>query len=72
MRKTNFLVFHTGIDGQIWYAAVAGTNDATGWIPVPGQTSNMTVSVAQIGANSANVFMVYRGSGTTRACLAPG
>jgi hypothetical protein len=63
---TNFLVFHTGIDGQIWYAAVAGTNHATGWIPVPGQTSNMSVSVAQIGGNSRNVYMVYRGSGNDK------
>ena len=63
---SNFLVFHTGIDGQIYYAIVVGDHEAGGWIPIPGQTSNMAVSAAQIGGNANNVYMVYRGSGHQR------
>jgi hypothetical protein len=60
---SNFLVFHTGVDGHIYYAAVSGTNMATDWIEVPGQTTNMAVSVAPIGRNSSLEYMVYRGAG---------
>jgi hypothetical protein len=59
---SNFLVFHTGLDGHIYYAAVSGANH-TGWIQVPGNTTEMSVSVAQMGADSPNIYMVYRGSG---------
>jgi hypothetical protein len=61
---SNFLVFHTGIDGNIYYAAVSGPNNATGWIQVRGNTTDMSVSVAQIGAGSRNIYMVYRGAGS--------
>jgi hypothetical protein len=59
----NFLVVHSGTDGHIYYAAVAGPNNATGWIAIPGQTKNMSVSVAQLGQGSALEYVVYRGSG---------
>jgi hypothetical protein len=31
--------------------------------PVPGNTTNLSVSVAQMGIDSNNVYMVYRGMG---------
>jgi hypothetical protein len=60
----SFLVFHTGVSGDIWYTAVYsdGSNSGT-WYNVPGNTTNLSVSVAQMGANSYNVYMVYRGVG---------
>jgi hypothetical protein len=60
---SNFLVFHTGVDGHIYYAAVSGTNQTTSWIEIPGQTTNMSVSVAPIGQGSALEYLVYRGAG---------
>jgi hypothetical protein len=60
---SNFLVFHVGTDSHIYYAAVSGTNQATGWIQVPGQTTNMSVSVTPLGPGLSNEYMVYRGSG---------
>jgi hypothetical protein len=68
--SSNFLVFHTGIDGDIWYTPVYPNNDASDtattlgkWLAVPGNFTNMSVSVAQMSAGSNNVYMVYRGLG---------
>jgi hypothetical protein len=60
----SFLVFHTGVDGNIYYTAVFsdGSNWGT-WFNVPGNFTNMSVSVAQMGPGSDNVYMVYRGLG---------
>jgi hypothetical protein len=60
----SFMVFHTGDDGNIWYAQVFGdgTHDNT-WTAVPGNFTNLPVSVAQMGTNSNNLFLVYRGLG---------
>jgi hypothetical protein len=60
-----FLVFHTGTDGGIYYTAYYNDRTWGGeWIDVPGQTTNMPVSVTQMGGtDSLNVYMVYRGSG---------
>jgi hypothetical protein len=60
----SFLVFHTGVNGDIFYTAVFsdGSNWGT-WFNVPGNFTNMSVSVAQMGPGSDNVYMVYRGLG---------
>jgi hypothetical protein len=68
-----FGVFHTGTDGRIYYADVAApprnwnldVNDvwSGNWFNVPGQTTNMPVSVVQFRPNSFDLYMVYRGSG---------
>ena len=60
----SFMVFHTGDQGNIYYTQVAtnGANDGT-WTAVPGNFTNLPVSVAQMGTNSNNLFLVYRGLG---------
>jgi hypothetical protein len=60
----SFMVFHTGDQGNIFYTQVFGDghNDGT-WTAVPGNFTNLSVSVAQMGTNSNNLFMVYRGLG---------
>jgi hypothetical protein len=61
----NFMVFHTGTNGNIYYTFIFGPNSNSGfWQAVPGQTTpnTMSVSVAQIGQNSNLEFMVYRGA----------
>jgi hypothetical protein len=59
-----FMVFHTGDDGNIWYTPVYGDGNNNGtWTAVPGQTTNLTVSVAPMGQSSNNLYLVYRGSG---------
>jgi hypothetical protein len=61
---TAFMVLHTGIYGNIYYSVVNADGTTWGtWYPVPGNTTNMSVSVAQMGADSENVYMVYRGVG---------
>ena len=59
-----FLVFHTGTDGNIYYTGVFidGSNYEQ-WFSVPEQTTQMPVSVAQMGLGSTDVYMVYRGYG---------
>ena len=49
---------------NIWYAQVFGdgSNSST-WTAVPGNFTNRPVSVAQMGPNSNNLYMVYRGLG---------
>jgi hypothetical protein len=65
----DFMVFHTGTNGIyftfVFSQAIEGTNEHTlgEWEVVPGQTTQMPVSVAQLGAGSTNVYMVYRGFG---------
>jgi len=61
--NSGFMVFHTGTDGNIYRSLVTGNRVFTPWVSVPGNTTNMTVSVAQMGAGSPNIYMVYRGSG---------
>ena len=62
--SSGFMVFHTGTDGNIYRSLVTGNDVFTGWVSVPGNTTNMTVSVAQMGVDSNNIYMVYRGSGS--------
>ena len=60
----SFMVFHTGDDGNIWYTQVFGDRSNSGtWTAVPGNFTNLPVSVAQMGPNSNNLYMVYRGLG---------
>jgi hypothetical protein len=59
-----FLVFATGTDGTIWYTGWDDDGTPFGeWFNVPGNFTNMTVSAVQMGTNSDNVYMVYRGLG---------
>jgi hypothetical protein len=59
-----FMVFHTGTDGNIWFTPVYGDGSNSGtWYNVPGNTTQMPVSVAQMGTDSYNLYMVYRGFG---------
>jgi len=62
-----FLVFHTGDNGDIFFAGVdgAGTTSDT-WFAVPGNFTNLPVSVVQMGPNSFNLYMVYRGLGNDK------
>jgi hypothetical protein len=58
------MVFHTGVDGNIWFTPVYGDGSNAGtWYNVPGNFTNMPVSVTQMGTDSYNVYMVYRGVG---------
>jgi hypothetical protein len=62
--EDGFMVFHTGDDGNIWYTPVFGDGENSGtWTAVPGNFTNLPVSVAQMGPNSNNLFLVYRGLG---------
>jgi hypothetical protein len=62
--SNSFMVFHTGTDGRIYYAQVnpdgtwSGSWTAVGW----GQSTNMAVSVTQVGVNSSSLYMVYHSS----------
>jgi hypothetical protein len=63
----SFLVFHTGVNGDIFYTAVFSDGSHWGtWYNVPGNFTNMSVSVAQMGPGSDNVYMVYRGLGNDK------
>jgi hypothetical protein len=63
--ENDFLVFHTGVDGNIYNTAVYDDGSHLQyWNNIPGNTTDMPVSVAQMGANSYNVYVVYRGMGT--------
>jgi hypothetical protein len=62
--RNAFMVFHTGVDGRIYYTPVFGDGSTVNrWVPVPGQTTNMPVSVTQLGDNSYDLYMVYRAAG---------
>jgi hypothetical protein len=60
----SFMVFHTGDNGNIWYTQVFGDGHNNGtWTAVPGNFTNLPVSVAQMGPNSNQLYLVYRGLG---------
>jgi hypothetical protein len=60
----SFAVFHTGTDGNIYWTFINTLNGSNGgWMQVPGQTTNLPVSVTQTGPGSAQLYMVYRGVG---------
>jgi len=60
----SFMVFHTGDTGNIFYTQVFGDGSNSGsWNAVPNNSTNLTVSVAQMGTNSNQLYMVYRGLG---------
>ena len=62
--EDGFMVFHTGDNGDIWYTPVFGDGANSGtWTAVPGNFTNLPVSVAQMGPNSNNLYLVYRGLG---------
>jgi hypothetical protein len=68
---SSFMVFHVGTDNNIYYTLI-GDNGSGGWswpsgrwISVPGQSTNMSVSVAQIGSGSYNLYMVYHANDNT-------
>ena len=62
--EDGFMVFHTGDNGDIWYTPVFGDGHNSGtWTAVPGNFTNLSVSVAQMGTNSNNLYLVYRGLG---------
>ena len=59
-----FMVFHTGDTGTIFYTPVYGDGNNSGiWTSVPGNFTNLPVSVAQMGTGSSNLYLVYRGLG---------
>jgi hypothetical protein len=66
--QNSFMIFHTGTDGRIYYTQLnpdytwSGSWTAVGW----GQSTNMAVSVAQVGANSNALYMVYHSSNDDR------
>jgi hypothetical protein len=66
--QNNWMVFHTGTDGRIYYTQVNPDYSWSGsWTNVPwGQSTNMGVSVAQVGAGSTALYMVYHSSSDDR------
>lgn len=65
--EDGFMVFHTGDNGDIWYTPVFGDGNNSGnWTNVPGNFTNLPVSVAQMGTGSSNLYLVYRGLGNDR------
>jgi hypothetical protein len=66
--QNNWMVFHTGTDGRIYYTQVNPDYTWSGsWTSVPwGQSTNMGVSVAQVGADSTALYMVYHSSSDDR------
>jgi hypothetical protein len=62
--EDGFMVFHTGDTGSIFYTPVFGDgNHSDIWTSVPGNFTNLPVSVAQMGTGSSNLYLVYRGLG---------
>jgi hypothetical protein len=65
----HFLVFHTGVDGRIYYTDLFDKTNATQhsgsgqWQTVPGQSTKASVSVAEFD-NRGDLFMVYQGAGS--------
>ena len=66
--QNSFMVFHTGTDGNIYYTQVSPASGTwTGyWTAVPAQSTNMAVSVAQLGGGSNQLYMVYHSSSNDR------
>jgi hypothetical protein len=65
--SNNFMVFHTGTDGNIYYTVVYPNGTSTpgwsgSWTAVPYQSTNNAVSVTQLGPGSYGLYMVYRSS----------
>jgi hypothetical protein len=64
----SFMVFHTGTDGRIYYAQVNSDGSwpnywsTVGW----GQSTNMAVSVTQVGAGSTQLYLMYHSSNDDR------
>jgi hypothetical protein len=62
-----FMVLHTGTDNNIYYTIInPNTYEWTDWTAVPYQSSNMSVSVAQLGSGSTQLYMVYHSSNDDR------
>jgi hypothetical protein len=62
--QSSFMVLHVGTNGFIYYAIVNTDYSWTPWTWVPYQTTNMAVSVTQLGENSNQLYMVYHSSGS--------
>jgi hypothetical protein len=63
-----FMVLHTGTDNNIYYTIVDPTDNtwSGSWTAVPYQSTNMTVSVTQLGSGSTQLYMVYHSSNDDR------
>jgi hypothetical protein len=60
----DFMIFHTGDDGNIWYTVVNQDFSNWGsWYAIPNNYTNLSVSAAQMGEGSYQVYLVYRGLG---------
>jgi hypothetical protein len=71
--EDGFMVFHTGDNGDIWYTPVFGDGANSGtWTAVPGNFTNLPVSVAQMGPVQTTCTRCTAGWGTTCGCGAPG
>jgi hypothetical protein len=59
--SNSFMVFHVGVDNNIYYTVVNPSNQNWWgtWYPVPNQSTNMPVSVTQLGPSSQDLYMVY-------------
>jgi hypothetical protein len=64
-----YAVFHTGIDGHIYYTIVftpdpnGGTPWVGYWVSIPNQFTNLPVSVTQFNSQNGFLYVVYRGAG---------
>ena len=62
----SFMIFHVGVDNNIYYSAMVysdgGWSWSGRWVAVPLQSTNLSVSVAQYGPGSHDLFMVYHSS----------
>jgi hypothetical protein len=65
--SNSFMVFHVGVDNNIYYTVVNPSNQNWWgtWYPVPNQSTNMPVSVTQLGASSQDLYMVYHANDST-------
>jgi hypothetical protein len=66
--SARFMIFHTGTDGNIYYTWIDPTagNWAGSWTAIPGQSTNMAVSAAQIGNQGEDIYLVYHSSSDDR------
>jgi hypothetical protein len=62
-----FMVFHVGVDNNIYYTSVTPSNRSWWgtWYSVPNQSTNMPVSVTQLGPSSQDLYMVYHANDST-------
>lgn len=69
--SNDFLIFHTGTDGKIYYTILDGYGGNTwawpdgDWSNIPYQTTNDSVAAVQLGAGSSRVYLAYRSSSTS-------